>query len=101
MREIFWKTAKGDNSVYLIGTINPGKSNINYLNNTMGKVLKETDVLALEINFSNKDVQNKIEELNKEKDIYLVSIGVMHFFGNDNIIKKLEDMGYIVIEPKN
>lgn len=43
-----------DNSVYLIETMHLDKSNINYLKNIMGKVLKETYVLALETNFSNK-----------------------------------------------
>ncbi|MGL5756441.1 MAG: TraB/GumN family protein [Paraclostridium sp.] len=62
----FWKATKDDKSVYLIGTMHPDKSNINYLNSNMEKVLNETDALALEINFSDENVQNEIEKLDNE-----------------------------------
>ncbi|MEG1344912.1 MAG: TraB/GumN family protein [Clostridia bacterium] len=68
----FWKATKGDDSIYLIGTMHPDKSNINYLNNTMEKVLNETDSLALEINFSDEKVQKTIEKLDEE-NTYLKS----------------------------
>lgn len=67
-----WKATKGDDSIYLIGTMHPDKSNINYLNNTMEKVLNETDSLALEINFSDEKVQKTIEKLDEE-NTYLKS----------------------------
>lgn len=68
----FWKATKGDGSIYLIGTMHPDKLNINYLNNTMEKVLNETDSLALEINFSDEKVQETIEKLDEE-NTYLKS----------------------------
>ncbi|CEN27111.1 TraB/GumN family protein [Paraclostridium sordellii] len=62
----FWKATKGDDFIYLVGTMHPDKSNINYLNDTMKKIIKETDALALEINFSDENTKKSLDKINKE-----------------------------------
>ncbi|MGL5650061.1 MAG: TraB/GumN family protein [Clostridium sp.] len=42
----------------------------------------------------NKGMVEKIEGYMKEKESYVVAVGTLHFFGDDSIIKMLEDKGY-------
>lgn len=66
----FWKAQKGDDLVYLIGTMHPSKPNINYLNDTMKKVQKETDALALEVASPDKKTEEKLNKVINE-NLYL------------------------------
>lgn len=56
----FWKAEKGNDSIYLVGTMHPSKSNINYLNDTMKKIQKETDALAVETSSTNEKSREEI-----------------------------------------
>ncbi|MGL4850112.1 MAG: TraB/GumN family protein [Clostridium sp.] len=42
----------------------------------------------------NKGMVEKIEGYMKEKESYVVAVGALHYFGDDSIIKMLEDKGY-------
>ncbi|WP_373598176.1 TraB/GumN family protein [Paraclostridium bifermentans] len=64
----FWKAEKGNDSIYLVGTMHPSKSNINYLNDTMKKIQKETDALAVEVSSTNeKSVQEILKYIDENK----------------------------------
>jgi uncharacterized protein len=78
------------------------KGDYKFMENKANELYKK-DKQAYEKQYKVRDLQmaKKIDLLAKEKDKYLVSIGAMHFFGNDNIIKNLEDIGYTVTELKN
>ncbi|MEG0181031.1 MAG: TraB/GumN family protein, partial [Peptostreptococcaceae bacterium] len=99
----FWKATKDDKSIYLIGTMHPDKSNINYLNSTMEKVLNETDALALEINFSDEKVQKAIEKLDEE-NTYLKSDELKNLLTqpeNEKLEKILESLDLKYEDVKN
>ncbi|QYE97262.1 TraB/GumN family protein [Paraclostridium sordellii] len=48
--------------------------------------------------YKNRDIKiaKKIDELAKQDKKYIVSLGTMHYFGNNNVLKNLEKMGYKV-----
>lgn len=48
--------------------------------------------------YKNRDIKiaKKIDSLAKQEKKYIVSLGTMHYFGNDNVLKNLEKMGYKV-----
>ncbi|EPZ56605.1 traB family protein [[Clostridium] sordellii ATCC 9714] len=43
----------------------------------------------------------KIDNLIKENENYAVAVGTMHFFGNDSIVKLLQEKGYKVTKLKS
>ena len=48
--------------------------------------------------YKNRDIKiaKKIDELARQDKKYIVSLGTMHYFGNNNVLKNLEKMGYKV-----
>ncbi|WP_270505746.1 TraB/GumN family protein, partial [Paraclostridium sordellii] len=48
--------------------------------------------------YKNRDIKiaKKIDALAKQDKKYIVSLGTMHYFGNNNVLKNLEEMGYKV-----
>ncbi|GAA0104759.1 hypothetical protein UT300013_13820 [Paraclostridium sordellii] len=46
--------------------------------------------------YKNRDIKiaKKIDALAKQEKKYIVSLGTMHYFGNNNVLKNLEEMGY-------
>lgn len=48
--------------------------------------------------YKNRDIEiaKKIDELVSQDKKYIVSLGTMHYFGNNNVLKNLEEMGYKV-----
>ena len=48
--------------------------------------------------YKNRDIKiaKKIDALAKQEKKYIVSLGTMHYFGNNNVLKNLEEMGYKV-----
>nr|WP_243139342.1 TraB/GumN family protein [Paeniclostridium sordellii] len=48
--------------------------------------------------YKNRDIEiaKKIDELVRQDKKYIVSLGTMHYFGNNNVLKNLEEMGYKV-----
>lgn len=48
--------------------------------------------------YKNRDIEiaKKIDELVRQDKKNIVSLGTMHYFGNNNVLKNLEEMGYKV-----
>ena len=44
----------------------------------------------------NKAMTKKIDELFLDNETYTVAVGALHFFGDESIIKMLENKGYTV-----
>lgn len=70
MKGFFWEAKKGNDTIYLTGSMQPSKPNLDYNNETMKKILKETDALALEINFKDQKTVKDLQE-QQQKEIYL------------------------------
>ncbi|SFC88816.1 TraB/GumN family protein [Clostridium uliginosum] len=55
-----WEATKGDNSIYLVGTMHPAPNNVNFFNDKINNIIKETDGLATEIDLTD---EKNIKEL--------------------------------------
>lgn len=42
----------------------------------------------------NPDMANEIDRLAQEEDKYAIGVGILHYFGQDGILKQLEEKGY-------
>ncbi|MEG2786620.1 MAG: TraB/GumN family protein, partial [Romboutsia sp.] len=61
---------KGDDSIYLVASMQPSKPNLDYLNSEMKTILKDTNALALEINFTDQKAVKELQE-QQQKELYL------------------------------
>ncbi|MEG1344911.1 MAG: TraB/GumN family protein [Clostridia bacterium] len=66
----FWEAKKGDDSIYLVASMQPSKPKLDYLNSEMKTILKDTNALALEINFTDQKTVKDLQEQQK-KELYL------------------------------
>lgn len=64
--------------------------------------LQKDNSKEYETQYLKRDEQmaKKIDELAKQKQKYIVSVGALHFFGENSILKNLENMGYTVTQIK-
>ncbi|CEK36654.1 GumN family protein [[Clostridium] sordellii] len=67
VKGFFWKATKGNSDIYLIATEHPSKPKTNYSNDTIKKIVGETDILALEIDPTNEKLSKEIELYQKNK----------------------------------
>lgn len=65
-----WEAKKGKDYIYLAASNQPTKPNLDYLNEEMKIVLNKVDVLALEINFTDKKTVKELQE-KQQKELYL------------------------------
>lgn len=86
----FWKATKGNIDIYLIATEHPSKPKSNYSNETINKIVKDTDVLALEIDPTNKELSKEIE-LYQQDNFYLKK-GELKDFLSKSEQSKLDDI---------
>ncbi|WP_250674386.1 TraB/GumN family protein [Paraclostridium ghonii] len=70
MKGFSWEAKKGNDTIYLTASMQPSKPNLDYNNETMKKILKETDALALEINLKDEKTIKDLQE-QQQKEIYL------------------------------
>lgn len=55
-----WEATNGDNSIYLVGTMHPAPNDVNFFNDKINNIIKETDGLATEIDLTD---EKNIKEL--------------------------------------
>ena len=55
-----WEATKGNDSIYLVGTMHPAPNNVNFFNDKINNIIKETDGLATEIDLTD---EKNIKEL--------------------------------------
>lgn len=55
-----WEATNGSNSIYLVGTMHPAPNDVNFFNDKINNVIKETDGLATEIDLTD---EKNIKEL--------------------------------------
>nr|AUO31651.1 TraB/GumN family protein [Paeniclostridium sordellii]AUO31745.1 TraB/GumN family protein [Paeniclostridium sordellii] len=67
-----------------------------FFENNFKNSKKDLDLSTYNVTIKNrnKNMANKINLLLKENKTYAVAIGVGHFFGDDNVITYLENLGY-------
>ncbi|MEN2258065.1 TraB/GumN family protein [Paraclostridium benzoelyticum] len=70
MKGFFWEAKKGNDIIYLTGSMQPSKPNLDYNNETMKKILKETDALALEINFKDEKTVKRSSTTTTKRNIF-------------------------------
>lgn len=65
-----WEATKNGKSAYLVGTMHPAKSGIDYENKVLKKIIGETDGLAVELDTTDEKLNNEFTELidNKHKN---------------------------------
>lgn len=103
MKGFFWEAKKGNDTIYLTGSMQPSKPNLDYNNETMKNILKETDALALEINFKDKKTVKDLQEEQQEV-IYLKGKELKDLLTKDEqgkLDKILESLGIKYREVKN
>lgn len=89
-----WEASKGKKSIYLIGTLHPGKSNINYENKTLNNIMNETEALAVEVDVTDKNNEKELTQDTQEK-MYLKEGEIKDLLSNkekekfDKILKEL------------
>lgn len=68
----------------------------------VAKKLQEENTKEYETQYLKRDEQmaKRIDELAKQKQRYIVSVGAIHFFGDNSILENLENMGYTVTQIK-
>lgn len=90
-----WEASKGKKSIYLIGTLHPGKSNINYENKTLNNIINETEALAVEVDVTDKNNEKELTQDTQEK-MYLKEGEIKDLLSNkekekfDKILKELD-----------
>ncbi|MCQ4699381.1 TraB/GumN family protein, partial [Paeniclostridium sordellii] len=70
----------------LVGTLHPGKSNVNYNNRILNKLMNKTDALAVEIDVTNENNIKKLDKDEKEK-MYLKDGEIKDVLSNKEKIK--------------
>ncbi|MGL5577317.1 MAG: TraB/GumN family protein [Sarcina sp.] len=58
-----WEATKNNKSIYLVGTMHPAPVNVNYLNDTLDKIINESDVLGVELDITDKSILNEVNTL--------------------------------------
>lgn len=99
----FWEAKKGNDTIYLTASMQPSKQNLDYNNETMKKILKETDALALEINFKDQKMVKNLQE-QQQKEIYLKGKELKDLLTKEEqakLDKILESLGIKYKEVKN
>lgn len=90
-----WEASKGKKSIYLIGTLHPGKSSINYENKTLNNIMNETEALAVEVDVTDKNNEKELTQDTQEK-MYLKEGEIKDLLSNkekekfDKILKELD-----------
>lgn len=103
MKGFFWEAKKGNDTIYLTASMQPSKQNLDYNNETMKKILKETDALALEINFKDQKMVKNLQE-QQQKEIYLEGSELKDLLTKEEqakLDKILESLGIKYKEVKN
>lgn len=81
-----WEASKNGKTIYLVGTLHPGKSNVNYNNRILNKLMNKTDALAVEIDVTNENNIKKLDKDEKEK-MYLKYGEIKDVLSNKEKIK--------------
>ncbi|MGL4742547.1 MAG: TraB/GumN family protein [Sarcina sp.] len=61
-----WEATKDGKSINLVGTMHPAPKGINYFNETLNEVIENADILAVEVDITDKQVLNDFVRLQKE-----------------------------------
>lgn len=103
MKGFFWEAKKGNDTIYLTASMQPSKQNLDYNNEIMKNILKETDALALEINFKDQNIVKNLQE-QQQKKIYLEGKELKDLLTKEEqakLDKILESLGIKYKEVKN
>lgn len=82
-----WKVSKGDKEIYLVGTIHLTNPKYSYLHEEIEKALENADGLAVEVDITNKD----IEQVAIEYQLYKNGETIENYLTSEEITK-LKDL---------
>ncbi|OCA97617.1 TraB/GumN family protein [Clostridium beijerinckii] len=77
-----WEATNGDNSIYLVGTMHPAPKDINFFNNNINEIIKNTDGLATEVDLTDKENIKELQDY-MLNNIYLNNGEIRDFLTGD------------------
>lgn len=57
-----WEATNGNNSIYLVGTMHPAPKDVNFFNDKINSIIKETDGLATEVDLTDKENIKELQD---------------------------------------
>lgn len=61
-----WEAKKGEDTVYLVGTMHPAPPDINFFNDKVNDIIEKTDTLAVELDLTDSTILKEVENYQKE-----------------------------------
>lgn len=83
-----WEATKGEDTVYLVGTMHPAPTNVNFFNEKINDIIGKTDSVALELDLTDSTILKEVE--NYQKDKYFLKNGELKDSLTEEEFKKLE-----------
>lgn len=83
-----WEAKKGEDTVYLVGTMHPAPTNVNFFNEKINDIIEKTDSVALELDLTDSTILKEVE--NYQKDKYFLKNGELKDSLTEEEFKKLE-----------
>ncbi len=83
-----WEATKGEDTIYLVGTMHPAPTNVNFFNEKINDIIGKTDSVALELDLTDSTILKEVE--NYQKDKYFLKNGELKDSLTEEEFKKLE-----------
>lgn len=83
-----WEAKKGEDTVYLVGTMHPAPTDVNFFNEKINDIIEKTDSVALELDLTDSTILKEVE--NYQKDKYFLKNGELKDSLTEEEFKKLE-----------
>lgn len=81
-----WEATKGEDTIYLVGTIHVKDKDTNFLNDNIKQIIEKTEGVALELDLSSPENVEKAKEYTKSNNT-LTDVELKDFLSEDESIK--------------